>query len=100
MDVRHCFIVVENVTLEHTTMEIRGSAFQENSVENEITLEDAERKWKQHSDRIKERTYDINLATATMAPYDPLADEHLQDYFNAPNTRKHLIKLGLVIRVN
>jgi hypothetical protein len=57
--------------------------------------EDTERKWRSNS-KIKERTYDINLAISTMPRYDPLADEHLQDYFNAPNARKHLLKLGLV----
>ncbi|KAJ3341979.1 hypothetical protein HDU91_000604 [Kappamyces sp. JEL0680] len=27
-----------------------------------------------------------------MHPYEPLADEHLQDYFNSPHTRSHLIE--------
>ncbi|KAJ3323869.1 hypothetical protein HDV06_006458 [Boothiomyces sp. JEL0866] len=54
------------------------------------------RKWKNHASRIKERTYDVNLTTTNMLPYDPLADEHLQDYFNSPHTRDHLIKLGLI----
>ena len=46
--------------------------------------------------RIKERVYDVNLKNSQMPTYDPLADEHLQDYFNSPHTSKHLIKLGLV----
>jgi hypothetical protein len=51
---------------------------------------------KTYKSRTKERTYDVNLATSQMISYDPLADEHLQDYFNSPHTRKHLVKLGLV----
>ncbi|KAJ3128705.1 hypothetical protein HK098_003696 [Nowakowskiella sp. JEL0407] len=31
-----------------------------------------------------------------MPVYEPLLDEYLHDYFNAPNTRCHLIKLGLI----
>ena len=58
------------------------------------------RKWKSHSDRIKERTYDINLAATNMPAYAPLADEHLQDYFNSIKTRKHLLRLGLVLKIN
>ncbi|KAJ3312854.1 hypothetical protein HDV04_002664 [Boothiomyces sp. JEL0838] len=54
------------------------------------------RKWKNHASRIKERTYDVNLTTTNMLPYDPLADEHLQDYFNSPHIRDHLFKLGLI----
>ncbi|KAJ3255082.1 hypothetical protein HK103_006625 [Boothiomyces macroporosus] len=54
------------------------------------------RKWKNHASRIKERTYDVNLTTTNMLPYDPLADEHLQDYFNSPHIRDHLLKLGLI----
>jgi hypothetical protein len=78
----------------------RGSAFEAENKLNELSLEDTERKWLQHADRIKERTYDINLATASMIPYDPLADDHLQDFFNSPHTRKHLLKLGLVREYN
>lgn len=58
------------------------------------------RKWKSHTDWIKERTYDINLAATNMPAYAPLADEHLQDYFNSLKTRKHLLRLGLVIKIN
>lgn len=54
------------------------------------------RKWKGHLARVKERTYDVNLVNAAMPSYSPLMDEHLQDYFNSPVTRKHLLKLGLV----
>jgi hypothetical protein len=78
----------------------RGSAFADENQHNELSLEETERKWVQHADRIKERTYDINLATASMIPYDPLADDHLQDFFNSPHTRKHLLKLGLVSENN
>lgn len=54
---------------------------------------------KTYQSRTKERTYDVNLTTSQMISYDPLADEHLQDYFNSPHTRKHLVKLGLVCEI-
>jgi hypothetical protein len=31
-----------------------------------------------------------------MFQYDPLTDEHLQDYFNIPVVRNHLENLGLI----
>ncbi|KAI8606964.1 hypothetical protein BC830DRAFT_1184639, partial [Chytriomyces sp. MP71] len=46
--------------------------------------------------RIKERQYDINLVTKSMDVYEPLLDDYLWDYFQNPNTRKHLMKLGLI----
>eukprot|EP00842_Homolaphlyctis_polyrhiza_P000584 jgi/Hompol1/1526/HPOL_005620-RA len=48
------------------------------------------------AERTKERTYDVNLVNTQMPPYEPLMDEHLQDYFNSPITRSHLIRLGLI----
>ncbi|KAI8853783.1 hypothetical protein BC829DRAFT_382110 [Chytridium lagenaria] len=49
-----------------------------------------------YSQRVRERTYDVNLITTHMPIYEPLLDEYLQDYFSSPNTRKHLLKLGLI----
>ncbi|KAI9353740.1 hypothetical protein BDR26DRAFT_13333 [Obelidium mucronatum] len=46
--------------------------------------------------RIKERTYDLNLVTKQMAVYEPLLDDYLTDYFQNPQTRRHLTNLGLI----
>jgi hypothetical protein len=49
----------------------------------------------------REKLYDENLISAQkggMQKYEPLEDSHLQQFFNNPWTRKHLIKLGLIER--
>jgi hypothetical protein len=50
--------------------------------------------------RVREKTYDVNLVTATMPFYEPLMDGYLQDYFNSPSMRKHLVSLGIVCDVS
>ncbi|KAJ3102257.1 hypothetical protein HDU97_000693 [Phlyctochytrium planicorne] len=61
-----------------------------------LSLSDTESKWSKYSQRVRERTYDVNLITTHMPIYEPLLDEYLQDYFSSPNTRKHLLRLGLI----
>ncbi|KAK6096241.1 hypothetical protein MT418_004093 [Batrachochytrium dendrobatidis] len=55
-----------------------------------------ERKRQLNLSRARERIYDVNLVSAQMPHYEPLLDANLQDYFNSPNTRNHLIRLGLI----
>ncbi|KAL5033682.1 hypothetical protein RTP6_001615 [Batrachochytrium dendrobatidis] len=55
-----------------------------------------ERKRQLNLSRAREKIYDVNLVSAQMPHYEPLLDANLQDYFNSPNTRNHLIRLGLI----
>ncbi|ORZ41097.1 hypothetical protein BCR44DRAFT_1482032 [Catenaria anguillulae PL171] len=46
--------------------------------------------------RVREKTYDVNLVSTHMPVYEPLLDGYLQDYFNTPSIRSHLLALGII----
>ncbi|KAJ3082354.1 hypothetical protein HK102_001768, partial [Quaeritorhiza haematococci] len=75
--------------------ESSSSSGQNRKSAQKVTQADVQR-WAKESGRVKERQYDINIVTTQMPPYEPLKDEYLQDYFNSPVVRKHLLKVGLI----
>ncbi|KAG5458124.1 MAG: hypothetical protein BJ554DRAFT_1718 [Olpidium bornovanus] len=46
--------------------------------------------------RIRERAYDVNLATTEKIHYEALLDEALADFFSAPSVQRHLIRQGII----
>ena len=50
--------------------------------------------------RERETIYDVTLQTTNMAIYEPLHDEYLTDYFNAPSIRALLIYIGMVNEIH
>lgn len=46
--------------------------------------------------RVRERVYDLNLASHQRLPYNPLVDNALADFFNIKTVREHLVKQNLI----